>query len=102
VPWCEHCAKFWTPSSMTTAGACPVCGRVLARPAEPVGEGDSRPGGDESTDAVTARPATLSGADLREMAGGDAKAPWHFKLMVVALALYLGWRAVQLVLLLFR
>lgn len=24
-----------------------------------------------------------------------AKAPWHFKLLMVALALYLGWRAVQ-------
>lgn len=24
-----------------------------------------------------------------------AKTPWHFKLLMVALALYLGWRAVQ-------
>jgi hypothetical protein len=24
-----------------------------------------------------------------------AKAPWHFKLLMVAVALYLGWRAVQ-------
>jgi hypothetical protein len=24
-----------------------------------------------------------------------AKAPWHFKLMLLALALYLGWRAWQ-------
>ena len=23
------------------------------------------------------------------------KAPWHFKLLVVALAVYLGWRAIQ-------
>lgn len=34
----------------------------------------------------------------REHAGGDVatdeKAPWHFKLMIVALALYLGWRLV--------
>lgn len=32
--------------------------------------------------------------------GGDAdddlKAPWHFKLMVVALIIYLGWRLVDI------
>ena len=27
---------------------------------------------------------------------GDMKAPWHFKLMMVLLAVYLGWRLVQL------
>lgn len=27
----------------------------------------------------------------------DSKVPWHFKLMVVALVLYLGWRLVQTV-----
>jgi hypothetical protein len=30
------------------------------------------------------------------MAGEDAKAPWHFKLLVLLVALYLGWRLVQL------
>jgi hypothetical protein len=25
----------------------------------------------------------------------DAKAPWHFKLLVGAVVAYLGWRAVQ-------
>lgn len=26
----------------------------------------------------------------------DEKAPWHFKLLVVALIAYLGWRVVEL------
>jgi hypothetical protein len=26
----------------------------------------------------------------------DERAPWHFKLLVVALILYLGWRFVEL------
>jgi hypothetical protein len=69
---------------MSAKGECPSCGRVLAR-AEP------------GTPA-----AKLTGTDLREMAGESGKAPWHFKLMVAALAIYLGWRVVQLVLLLFR
>ena len=29
MPWCEHCAKFWTPSSMKADGSCPTCGRIL-------------------------------------------------------------------------
>jgi len=38
VPWCEECAKFWTPTSLSREGACPSCGRVVAAPsdAEPV------------------------------------------------------------------
>ena len=34
MPWCEECAKFWTPTSLTREGACPSCGRVVASPAE--------------------------------------------------------------------
>ena len=30
-----------------------------------------------------------------EEEGQPAKTPWHFKLMLVALAIYLGWRGVQ-------
>ena len=56
MPWCDDCSKFWNPTSLTTDGACPTCGRQLAKP---------------------------------------AKAPWHFKLLMAAVALYLGFRAVQ-------
>jgi hypothetical protein len=31
-------------------------------------------------------------ADLAE----EEKAPWHFKLLVVALVAYLGWRVIEL------
>jgi hypothetical protein len=34
-------------------------------------------------------------ATVTEDAG--PKAPWHFKLMILAVALYLGWRLVQAV-----
>jgi hypothetical protein len=40
---------------------------------------------------------TAKDVNLREMAGEDAKAPWHFKLLMLLVALYLGWRVVQLV-----
>ena len=46
---------------------------------------------------------TAKNIDLRKLAAGevaerdeDAKAPWHFKLLVVLLVLYLTWRIVDL------
>jgi hypothetical protein len=48
-----------------------------------------------------AGPVTAESLDLREMAGEKARVPWHFKLMLVALVIYLGWRFVQLIMLLF-
>jgi hypothetical protein len=82
MPWCEHCAKFWTPSSMKADGSCPTCGRVL-----PVA----------GTQAEAEAPLTAKDVNVREMAGEDAKAPWHFKVLVALVVLYLGWRLVQLV-----
>ena len=92
MPWCEHCAKFWTPSSMRADGACPTCGRVLPRATPPEaadGEGEG--------DRDVPRPLTAKDVNLRELAGKEAKAPWHFKVLMVLLVIYLAWRLVQLV-----
>lgn len=83
MPWCEDCAKYWAPSAMNDDGTCPSCGRLVEAP--------------KAASTVTAR--TL---DLKKLAAGadgtadDVRAPWHFKLLVVLLALYLGWRVVDL------
>ena len=91
MPWCEHCAKFWTPSSMKADGTCPTCGRVLPRATPPAeGTADDPSAGDQV-------PLTAKDVNLREMAGKEAKAPWHFKLLMLLLAIYLGWRLVQLI-----
>ena len=84
MPWCEDCAKFWTPSSMNADGTCPTCGRVL-----PV----ATPSGPSAVEPS----APTKKMSVREMAGEDAKAPWHFKLLMVLLALYLGWRLIQVI-----
>jgi hypothetical protein len=76
MPWCDHCSKFWTPTSVDAEGACPTCGRPLGRPAAPVTAGD---------------------LDLKELAGKDARAPWHFKLLVVLVVLYVAWRIIDLI-----
>ncbi len=71
MPWCDDCARFWNPSSMGEAGQCPTCGRVITKVAPPPAEAETG----ETAEAP--------------------RAPWHFKLMVVALVIYLGYRAVQ-------
>ncbi len=74
MPWCDDCARFWNPSSMADGGACPTCGRVIAAPVASATGGNGAP-----TDEERAVP----------------RAPWHFRLMLVALTIYLSWRLVQ-------
>jgi hypothetical protein len=68
MPWCEDCARFWNPSSMGEGGHCPSCGRTIAK-------GSSRPSEVTTDEGPTA--------------------PWHFKLLMVSLVIYLGYRAFQ-------
>ena len=79
MPWCEQCSRYLTPSSVSTDGTCPGCGREL------------------ENNTIHGRPLTGKDIDLRELAGEDGeKVPWHFKLLLVLLCTYLGWRIVQL------
>ncbi len=80
MPWCEDCAKYYAPSAMNTDGTCPSCGRVVEAPL-----------------------ATSKNLNLRRLAesaedDADARAPWHFKLLIALLAVYLTWRIVDLLL----
>lgn len=71
MPWCVSCNKFLTPPTVRADGTCPRCGQVVERGLIP---GMTRPA-DEPPPAV----------------------PWHLKLLGLALALYLGWRFLELV-----
>jgi hypothetical protein len=63
---------------MTSEGQCPQCNRTL-----------------DSTQLATR--VSADSLDLKKMAGmEDEKLPWHFKLLVFLLVLYLGWRVVDL------
>jgi uncharacterized paraquat-inducible protein A len=68
MPWCEECAKYHAPTAMNDDGTCPVCGGAVG-----------------ASEAQTARVVQ------------DESTPWHFKLLVAATVVYLGWRFVQLV-----
>ena len=70
MPWCQDCDRFYNPNSLTTAGACPTCGRDL--------------GADE---------AAQKPEKLRRFS--DEPAPWHFKALVGCVSVYLGWRLLQ-------
>ncbi len=78
MPWCEPCERYYAPSAMTPEGHCPACHNDLLAP-------DPEP------------PAGRNGAGRGSSDGDDGeKVPWHFKLMVVLLVAYLGWRFWQL------
>lgn len=66
MPWCEPCERFYNPNSLTVGGDCPRCGE----PVQPPDVGAAAP-----SDASTS--------------------PWHFKLLIAATAVYLGYRAFQ-------
>jgi hypothetical protein len=83
MPWCEECARYFTPSAMNDDGTCPSCG--------PPRRG-----------AKVASTITAKNLNLRKLAVGeggdedDAKAPWHFKVLLVMLVAYLAWRFVEI------
>ncbi len=83
MPWCEQCSRFYTQSTLSTAGDCPS-GHHVADPddAPPVAQ-SSAPGRDE--------PGPRQNRDPEE----KVRAPWHFWVLAGFVVLYLGWRLVQ-------
>ncbi len=63
MPWCEDCARFYNPNTLSVEGDCPEGHHV----ADPVDEEEEE----------------------------QIPVPWHFKLMLAALVIYLGWRLIQ-------
>jgi hypothetical protein len=66
MPWCDNCARWYSPNALEDDGSCPSCGLVVEEPSEPGAEAEPPP-----------RP------------------PWHFWLLVGSAAVYLGWRLIQ-------
>jgi hypothetical protein len=73
MPWCDACDRFLSPSTVKVDGTCPSCGQVV--------------------DAGHAHAATVkTDADEDE---DLPPIPWHLWLLAGALAVYLGYRAMQ-------
>jgi hypothetical protein len=77
MPWCDDCERYWAPSAMTPEGMCPTCGAPLDAPDHP-----------DHADGEQAEGS--AGSDT------DEKAPWHFKLLVVLLVVYLVYRGYEM------
>ncbi len=78
MPWCETCSRFLNPNTLRPDGTCPTCGHQVADP-----PADAETGGDGETvgeEATTTR----------------QKAPWHFKLLLVGVVVYLTYRFIQI------
>ena len=71
MPWCATCDRFLSPSTVRSDGSCPECGKAV--------------------DPGAAHPAVVADNDDDTL----DPLPWHFKLLVGAVALYLGYRAFQ-------
>jgi len=63
MPWCATCDRYLAAPTVRTDGTCPTCGRTV------------------DASSVIAPPKD----DLPPV-------PWHFKALLGALAVYLGWR----------
>lgn len=71
VPWCDRCSRYLNPSTVHVDGACPACGH----PVDP-GKARTVPKDDDVDEKLPI--------------------PWHLKLMAGALAVYLGYRFLQM------
>ncbi|MBS1849269.1 MAG: zinc-ribbon domain-containing protein [Actinobacteria bacterium] len=106
MPWCDACDRFLSPNTVNDDGTCPECGSriISAKKLDRARRGrgasidadesrHARTGperGDAGSDAGTGRAQTNAGHDA-----DDQSTPWHFKVLLVALVLYLTWRLVQ-------
>jgi hypothetical protein len=87
VPWCEHCSRYLSPSTVLAEGVCPQCGRAVdpGRAHAPVGDAVSAVDGTAAATPDAARPDDA-----------PLPIPWHLKLLAGALAVYLGYRFMQM------
>lgn len=74
MPFCETCDRFYTPSTLTPEGDCPE--------------------GHHVADPQDAEQFIQSAAPPREDEK-EPKVPWHFWILLIAVIIYLGYRAYQ-------
>lgn len=83
MPWCDTCDRYLTPSAVTPEGACPTCGRKVDR-------------GQLRTDKRMERKARRAEAAGESDDEPLPPIPWHVKVLVAAVIVYLGYRFFQL------
>ena len=93
VPWCDACDRFLSPSTVKVDGTCPTCGRPVdaGHAHAPDEDALARASAPAPAPVVAGAPATTTEDDDEDM----PPIPWHLWLLAAALAVYLGYRAMQ-------
>lgn len=97
MPWCDDCSKFWNPPQLSTGATCPTCGRPLLEGARKAAVPEA---GDPEAETVEALgpAAAATGPSAQKAPPGQANgAPWHFKLLVVGVTVYMVYRIYWLI-----
>jgi hypothetical protein len=81
MPWCEVCTKYLAPSAMLSDGSCPKCLKPIA---------DVSINGQLTAKTLNLKKLAQSSTDE------DVSVPWHFKLLVGFLIMYMSWRVIDL------
>ena len=105
MPWCDTCSKFWNPPELGGARQCPLCGAVVTPPAGAAAAAPQGTSAGVAMPAAPARPPALAGSGIagghRSDAGPAAAkpkgAPWHFKLLVAGVTVYMIYRIYWLI-----
>jgi hypothetical protein len=90
LPWCDECSKFWNPPQ-APEGKCPSCGRLIAGPRKRAVAAPVLPSGQTGPAPEDPGPGTAPAGPSRP-AGKVKGAPWHFKLLVVGVTVYMVYR----------
>ena len=85
MPWCAACDRFLSPSTVRADGSCPTCGRLV----------DPGRAGGATAVVNPAPPAEREASRSAATEDPTVPVPWHLKLLLVALAVYLAYRAFQ-------
>ncbi|HET9058536.1 MAG TPA: hypothetical protein VFN61_01335 [Acidimicrobiales bacterium] len=94
MPWCDDCSKFWNPPELRPGSKCPRCGRSLQGAVGTLaGTGAERPNSQDEASSQDDPVSSSVGANASSPLGARTRrAPWHFKLLIVGVTVYMVYR----------
>jgi hypothetical protein len=90
MPWCTGCDRFLSPNTVLADGTCPTCHSSVPDAARIPDTDRAVASGVAPTDTA---PNAADAADDRD--AEHTPIPWHLWLLIAAVVIYLGYRALQ-------
>jgi hypothetical protein len=100
LPWCDDCSKFWNRPELAVGGRCPTCGARLGGGGATVGPAVVGPTTADGLPPGPGAPAASEAGVAQKAPSRAAKAnraPWHFKVLVVGVTVYMVYRIYWLI-----